>query len=134
MFPCVDVAGEWAERIAQRCAPAPAPAPTDGGSGMDGLPAILRALAEASPVLKSYLGQAGGQAPAFDTLRGRLTAAGFDQARAGELAHGLLQELATDTASATQFLDALTTVPEDPAPAPAHGRRIFRRRRERSDR
>lgn len=59
---------------------------------------------------------------AFTSLRDRLAAAGFDQARAGQLSYGLLEELLTDTAEAAQFVGALAAVPDSGArpqrPAP----------------
>jgi hypothetical protein len=62
---------------------------------------------------------------AFATLSERLTAAGFDQRRADELAYGLIAELLADAASASSFVKALTAVPiESPRPR----KRVFRRR------
>jgi hypothetical protein len=52
---------------------------------------------------------------AFKSLRGRLTAAGFTEKRAGQLAYELLEELLTDAAEAAVFVDALTAVPDDGA-------------------
>jgi hypothetical protein len=48
---------------------------------------------------------------AFESLRDRLAVAGFDQARAGQFAYELLEELLTDTAEAALFVDALAAVP-----------------------
>jgi hypothetical protein len=48
------------------------------------------------------------------TLRGRLTEAGFAPPRANELAHGLLEEMLSDAASAAQFIDVITAVPDKP--------------------
>jgi hypothetical protein len=63
---------------------------------------------------------------AFATLSGRLTAAGFDQSRASELAYGLIAELLADAASASLFVNALTAVPiESTQPR----KWVFRRRR-----
>ena len=52
---------------------------------------------------------------AFESLRNRLASAGFDQARAGQLAYELLDELLTDTAGAAQFVTALAAVPDSGA-------------------
>jgi hypothetical protein len=52
---------------------------------------------------------------AFESLRDRLTSAGFAQARAGELACELLDELLTNAAEAAVFVDALAAVPDDSA-------------------
>jgi hypothetical protein len=56
---------------------------------------------------------------AFESLRDRLAVAGFDQARAGQFAYELLEELLTDTAEAALFVDALAAVPASGAP-PQH--------------
>ena len=53
---------------------------------------------------------------AFESLRDRLTSAGFEPARSGQLAYELLEELLTDTAEAAQFVDALAAVPDSGAP------------------
>jgi hypothetical protein len=50
----------------------------------------------------------------LQVLRGRLTDAGFAPSRANELAHGLLEEMLSDTASAAQFIDAITAAPDKP--------------------
>jgi hypothetical protein len=52
---------------------------------------------------------------AFASLRDRLVAAGFDQARADQLSCELLGELLTDTAEAAQFVKALAAVPDSAA-------------------
>jgi hypothetical protein len=64
---------------------------------------------------------------AYESLSDRLASAGFDQARAGQLAYELLTELLTDTAEAAQFVAALAAVPDSSArpqqsAAPQHGR------------
>jgi len=56
---------------------------------------------------------------AFVSLRDRLASAGFDQARATQLAYELLDELLTDTAEAAQFVVALAAVPDSGA-RPGH--------------
>jgi hypothetical protein len=48
---------------------------------------------------------------AFDTLNGRLRAAGFRPERATELTYGLLAELLSDTVGAAAYLDALAAAP-----------------------
>ena len=48
---------------------------------------------------------------AFASLRERLTAVGFDHARADQLSYELLEELLTDAAEAAQFVEALASVP-----------------------
>jgi hypothetical protein len=183
----MDIAGEWAERIAQRFTPAEAgfaaevgmayaaggrrrndlfpgygvqPGAFGPGALVAALPLILHALAQASPAVRSLLGsgylantlaasslmvalrqehgggpsgEQGGHEPpgpagpaaapppaserqaieqSFATLRDRLTAAGFDQPRADEIAYGLLAELLSDAANAALFIDALTAVPD----------------------
>lgn len=64
---------------------------------------------------------------AFASLRDRLAAAGFDQARATELAYELLDELLMDTAGAAEFVAALAAVPDGGArperPAVTHSGR-----------
>jgi hypothetical protein len=178
----MDVAGEWAERIASRFTPEelgfaaevgttyaaggsrrrdlfPGDETQPGAFGPGGLiaelPMVLHALAQAGPVLlsllgSSYLGNAvgvtsllvalrqghrdksagekdeqaiAGLPPANErqaleqslkTLRGCLTEAGFAPPRANELAHGLLEEMLSDAASAAQFIDAITAVPDKP--------------------
>lgn len=178
----MDVAGEWAERIARRFTAEelgfaaevgtayaaggsrrrdlfPGDETQPGAFGPGGfiaeLPMVLHALAQAGPVLlsllgSSYLGNAvgvtsllvalrqghrdksdsekdeqaiAGLPPANErqaleqslkTLRGRLTEAGFAPPRANELAHGLLEEMLSDAASAAQFIDAITAVPDKP--------------------
>jgi hypothetical protein len=72
--------------------------------------------ADAAPAPAGNERQAVRQA--FLALRERLKAAGFDQVRADELAYGLLEELLSDTASATVFLDSLTAVPDGEAAQP----------------
>lgn len=203
----MDIAGQWAERIARRFTPAEAdfaaevgmayaaggsrrkdlfpgydaqPGAFGPGSLASDLPMILNALAQAGTVLRSLLGSAyvanaltaaglvvalrqgrehrtsgepgeqAGSPPAdgssppltvpsppasereaveqsFAALRGRLTAAGFDQARADELAYGLLEELLSDAASASLFIDALTAVPEESPRKGMLAQRIFGR-------
>jgi hypothetical protein len=61
---------------------------------------------------------------AFESLRDRLLTAGFDQARAGEVAYELLEELLRDAADAALFVDALAAVPDGGAPpdSPAKAR------------
>jgi hypothetical protein len=196
----MDVAGEWAERIARRFTPEEAgfaaevgTAYAAGGSrrrdlfpgdetqpgafGPGGLiaelPMILHALAQAGPVLlsllaSSYLGNAVGvmsllvalrqghrdkQASEKDeqaiaapppanerqaleqslkTLRGRLTDAGFASLRANALAHGLLEEMLSDVASAAgaaQFIGAITAVPDKPSKGERIIPRFIRRRK-----
>lgn len=49
---------------------------------------------------------------AFESVRDHLASAGFEQARAGQLAYELLAELLKDTAEAAQFVDALSAVPD----------------------
>jgi hypothetical protein len=49
---------------------------------------------------------------AFESLRDRLASAGFGQARAGQVACELLEELLTDTMEAALFVDALAAVPD----------------------
>jgi hypothetical protein len=54
----------------------------------------------------------------LQTLRGRLTDAGFASPRANELAYGLLEEMLSDAASAAgaaQFIGAITAVPDKPS-------------------
>jgi hypothetical protein len=65
----------------------------------------------------------------FETLRGRLTAAGFDEPRADELAYGLLEELLSDAAGAAQLINALTEVPVEAPKREMPIRRVFRRKR-----
>lgn len=64
---------------------------------------------------------------AFESLRDRLTSAGFDQARVGHLAYELLEELLTDTEEAAEFVDALAAVPDSGA-RPQHSAATHRRR------
>lgn len=52
----------------------------------------------------------------LESLRGRLTDAGFAPPRANELAHGLLEEMLSDAASAAQFIGAITAVPDNKPP------------------
>jgi hypothetical protein len=52
---------------------------------------------------------------AYESLHDRLASAGFDQARAGQLAYELLEELLTDTAEAALFVDSLAAVPDSGA-------------------
>lgn len=66
---------------------------------------------------------------AFESLRGRLTAAGFEEARAGQLAYELLGELLTDTAEAAQFVDALAAVPDGAPPRDSAAKHPGRRRK-----
>jgi hypothetical protein len=62
---------------------------------------------------------------AFDTLSGRLRAAGFSPERSTELTYGLLAELLSDTAGAAAYLDALSATPS--AGKSRRRARIFRR-------
>lgn len=62
------------------------------------------------PALPGNERQAVGYA--FDCLSDRLKSAGFAEPRAGQLAHGLLEELLADAAGAAAFLDALTAASE----------------------
>ena len=71
---------------------------------------------------------------AFESLRDRLASAGFNKARADDLACELLEELLTDTAEAAQFVDALGAVPGSGVgrlrqPAAMHGGQHRKRRR-----
>jgi hypothetical protein len=208
----MDIVGDWSDRIAQRFTPAEASFAAEvgiayaaGGSrrkdlfpGYDAqpgafgpgalvacLPMILRALAQAGPVLLNLLGSGyvanflaatglvfalrqdrdhrtlgeqgrlGGTSPAdespasaavsaapsppasirramdqsLETLRARLTDVGFDQPRANELAYGLLEELLSDAAGGTQFIGALTAVPDEVPERDKPARRIFKRRK-----
>lgn len=67
---------------------------------------------------------------AYESLSDRLTSAGFDQARAGQLAYELLEELLTDTAEAAQFVAALAAVPDSTA-RPQHPARADKGRHRR---
>jgi hypothetical protein len=61
---------------------------------------------------------------AFETLHGRLTAAGIPPGPAGQLAFELLEELLADPPDAAAFLAALSAVPDGGAqPAPPAGKR-----------
>lgn len=63
---------------------------------------------------------------AFESLRDRLTSAGFSQERSGQVAYDLIEELLTDAAGAAAFVDALSAVPDDTQPgsaAKSRGRR-----------
>jgi hypothetical protein len=63
---------------------------------------------------------------AFESLRDRLTSAGFSQERSGQVAYDLLEELLADAADAAAFVDALAAVPDATRPgsaAKARGRR-----------
>lgn len=70
---------------------------------------------------------------AFESLRSRLTAAGFPPERASHLAAEMLQELLTDAADAAVFVGALSAVPDAGArptpPAGKKGRHVRRGRR-----
>jgi hypothetical protein len=72
-----------------------------------GFPAAELASQPAPPASERYALEL-----AFASLRDRLAAAGFDEARAGQLSYELLEELLTDTAEATQFVTALAAVPD----------------------
>jgi hypothetical protein len=56
---------------------------------------------------------------AFESLRDRLTSAGFSQERSGQVAFDLLKELLADAADAAAFVDALAAVPEGTRPGSA---------------
>jgi len=71
-----------------------------------------RTAAEPEPLPTSPVSERQALELAFESLRDRLAAAGFDQARASRLAYQLLEELLTDTAEAALFVDALAAVPD----------------------
>ena len=56
---------------------------------------------------------------AFESLRGRLTSAGFTQERSSHLAYDLIEELLADAADAATFVDALAAVPDGSRPGSA---------------
>jgi hypothetical protein len=75
----------------------------------------FRAAAESEPQPAPPVSERQALELAFESLRDRLASAGFDQARAGQLAGELLEELLTDTADAALFVDALAAVPDSGA-------------------
>jgi hypothetical protein len=89
-------------------------------------PVVARVATEPGPQPTPPLSEKQAVQLAFESLRGRLTSAGFTRERSGELAFDLLEELMADAADAAAFVDALAAVPDTTPPASAaqpHGRR-----------
>ncbi|MGH3403860.1 MAG: hypothetical protein ACRDRJ_15375 [Streptosporangiaceae bacterium] len=89
-------------------------------------PVVARMAAKPVPLEVPPVNEKQAVEHAFEALRDRLTSAGFGEARSGQLAYDLLEELLADAADAAAFVDALAAVPDGTRPgsaAKARGRR-----------